>query len=153
MRVEIKAHPKGRAFFIGFLGAMLTGFFYAGPTTAQQDGQMTVEEAERLGEEFGIVVGEVDEAIREELGLVRAQGVVVFEVIGGTPAYLAGVKVRALIKEIDKIEIRNMIDFGRALKKTMGICGFTIGTYEPASPENQGVGGVINFHFVRCLRD
>ena len=118
-----------------------------------QDCDMTAEEAERLGEEFGIVVGEVDEEIRKELGLVRAQGVVVFEVIGGTDAELAGVKVAAVIKEIDKVEVRNMKDFGCALKKAMGVCGFTIGTYEPADPQTQGVGGVINFHLVRCLKD
>ncbi len=128
--------------------------FGAGPALAQPTQcEMTVAEAERLGEEFGIIVGEVDEEIRKELRLVRAQGVVVFEVIGGTQAYLAGVKVAAIVKEIDKDEIRNMRDFGCALKKAMNICGFTIATYEPATPETQGVGGVINFHLVRCLRD
>ncbi len=126
----------------------------AGPALAQHNEcQMTVENAERLGEEFGMVVGEVDEEIRKELRLVKAEGVVVFEVIAGTQAYLAGIKVAALVKEIDKAEIGNMRDFGCALKKAMNICGFTIGTYEPATPETQGVGGVINFHFVRCLRD
>ena len=40
------------------------------------------EEAIRLGEEFGIIVGEVDEEIQEFLGLERPEGVVVFEVIG-----------------------------------------------------------------------
>lgn len=125
----------------------------AGSALAREDVPMTVEEAERLGEEFGIIVGEVDEEIRKELGLVRAQGVVVFEVIGGTLADLAGIKVAALVKEIDKVEVRNMLDFGLALKRTMNDCGFTVGTYEPATPETQGVGGVINFHFVRCLRN
>ena len=125
----------------------------AEPAAAQVNGQMTEEEALRLGEEFGIIVGEVDEEIQKELGLVRAQGVVVFEVIGGTPAELAGIKVAAVVKEIDKAEVRNLLDFGRALKEAMGQCGFTVGTYEPADPENQGVGGVINFHLVRCLRD
>ena len=43
---------------------------------------MTKEQAVKLGEEFGIVVGEVDEEIRDFLGLEQAKGVVVFEVIG-----------------------------------------------------------------------
>lgn len=125
------------------------------PTEAMsgKNGEMTKEEALRLGEEFGIIVGEVDEEIQKELGLTRPQGVVIFEVIGGTPAELSGIKVAAIVKEIDKVEVRNLYDFGRALKQAMGQCGFTVGTYEPADPDNQGVAGVINFHLVRCLKD
>lgn len=155
MNDHLKAPPPGRAFFMWLLVTII-GMFWAlnpGVVQAQDNDAMTVEEAERLGEEFGIVVGEVDEEIRKELGLVRAQGVVVFEVIGGTQADYAGMKVRAVVKEIDKMEVRTMLDFGRALKKAKNECGFTVGTYEPASPENQGVGGVINFHLVRCLKD
>ena len=74
------------------------------------------EQALALGEEFGIVVGEVDREIQEFLGLTRAEGVVVFEVIGGTPADLAGIKSRAIIKEVDSIEIKTLLDLGRALK-------------------------------------
>ena len=35
---------------------------------------MTKEQAVKLGEEFGIIVGEVDEEIRDFLGLERAEG-------------------------------------------------------------------------------
>jgi S1-C subfamily serine protease len=114
---------------------------------------MTEEEALKIGEEFGIVVGPVDEEIRKELKLQKAEGVVVFEVIGGTPADLAGIKVRAVIKEIDKVEVRTLKDFGLALKRAIPTCNFTVGTYEPADPDNQGVGGILNFHFVGCKRD
>ncbi len=114
---------------------------------------MTDEEAVKLGEEFGIVVGPVDEEIQKELKMQKAEGVVVFEVIGGTPAELAGIKVRAVIKEIDKMEVRSMADFGRALKKALPTGNFTVGTYEPADPEVQGVGGLVNFHFVRIVKD
>ena len=55
---------------------------------------MTDEEALQLGETFGVVVGEVDEELRDYLGLQRAEGVVVFEVIGGKPADLAGIKAK-----------------------------------------------------------
>jgi C-terminal processing protease CtpA/Prc len=114
--------------------------------------EMTKEEAMRLGEEFGIVVDEVDEETRKVLGLQRAQGVAVFEVIGGTMAEAAGIKVKSVIKEIDKVEVKNLIDFGRALKRAMEQCNFTVGTYEPADPGDP-VGWGVNFHFVGCKRD
>jgi len=95
----------------------------------------------------------MDEEIRKELKMVKAEGVVVFEVIGGTPADMAGIKVRAVIKEIDKVEVKNLVDFGRAIKQVMQTCNYTVGTYEAADPESQGVGGILNFHFVRCAKD
>src|ERR687891_469915 len=100
--------------------------------TAGTNGEMSEEEALRLGEQFGIVVGPVDEEIQKELKMQKPEGVVVFEVIGNSRADYAGIKVRAVIKEIDKVEIRTMADFGRALKRAVKECNFTIGTYEPA---------------------
>lgn len=119
---------------------------------ANQRDAMTEEEASKLGEEFGIVVGAVDEDIQKELKLQKPQGVAVFEVIGNSRADNAGIKVRSVIKEIDKQEIRNMADFGRALKKAMTDCNFTVGTYEPAEP-GEPVSWGVNFHFVGCKRD
>lgn len=119
---------------------------------AMQNGAMTEDEAYKLGEEFGIVVGAVDEEIQKELKLQKPQGVAVFEVIGNSRADYAGIKVRSVIKEIDKQEIRNMMDFGRAIKKAMKECNFTVGTYEPADPGDP-VGWGVNFHFVGCKRD
>ncbi|MBS0172332.1 MAG: PDZ domain-containing protein [Nitrospira sp.] len=115
-------------------------------------GEMTVEEAIQLGEEFGIAVGEVDEEVQKELKLQRPEGVAVFEVIGNSRADYAGIKVRSVIKEIDKKEVRNLIDFGRAVKIAMKECNFTVGTYEPADPGDP-VGWGVNFHFVGCKRD
>ena len=113
---------------------------------------MTEEEAAKLGEEFGVIVGNVDEEIQKVLKLQRPQGVAVFEVIGNSRADYAGIKVRSIIKEIDKREIKNMIEFGRAIKKAMTECNFTVGTYEPADPGDP-VGWGVNFHFVGCKRD
>ncbi|MEQ1655673.1 MAG: PDZ domain-containing protein, partial [Nitrospira sp.] len=110
---------------------------------------MTVDEAAKLGEEFGVIVGDVDDDIKKELKLERAQGVAVFEVIGNSRADYAGIKVRSVIKEIDKTEIRNMLDFGKAIKRGMKECNFTVGTYEPADPGDP-VGWGVNFHFVGC---
>lgn len=138
------------------LGVVLVGLFlFADVGVAQAEAQsngMTEEEAARLGEEFGIVVGAVDEDIQKELKLQHPQGVAVFEVIGNSRADYAGIKVRSVIKEIDKQEIRNMADFGRAIRKAMKECNFTVGTYEPADPGDP-VGWGVNFHFVGCKRD
>ncbi len=122
------------------------------PAVAADPSPMTVDEAARLGEEFGVIVGDVDADIQKELKLERAQGVAVFEVIGNSRADYAGIKVRSVIKEIDKKEIRSMLDFGRAIKIAMKECNFTVGTYEPADPGDP-VGWGVNFHFVGCKRD
>lgn len=128
---------------------------FAQPQAAQkaaQNKEMTKEDAVRLGEEFGIVVEEVDEGIRKELNLQRTEGVAVLEVIGNSQADYAGIKVRSIIKEIDKVEVKNLIDFGKALKRAMEQCNFTVGTYETADPSDP-VGWGVNFHFVGCKRD
>jgi membrane-associated protease RseP (regulator of RpoE activity) len=133
------------------MGIILAFLFIHLPTPEARplNGVMTKEYAIQLGEEFGIVVGEVDEEIREFLGLERAEGVVVFEVIGGKPAALAGIKPRALIKEINSVEVSTLEDFGHALQMALPTENFSIATYEPADPDDQGVSGGINFHFVR----
>jgi hypothetical protein len=115
------------------------------------NGQMTEEKALMLAEQFGIDVGEVDEEIQEILGLTKAEGVVVFAVIGGSPAELSGIKVKSVIKEVDIFEIRTLLDLGNALEKTMSTPNFTVATYEPMS--GVGVTGGLNFHFVRVLQD
>jgi hypothetical protein len=147
-----KALPAGWAFFLlsNILFTLFTGMRVV--PVATEPGGMTEEEAVRLGEEFGIVVGAVDEDIQKELMLQQPQGVVVFEVIGNSRADYAGIKVRSIIKEIDKHEIQNMADFGHAIKKAMKECNFTVGTYEPADPGDP-VGWGVNFHFVGCKRD
>ncbi|HYM89880.1 MAG TPA: PDZ domain-containing protein [Nitrospiraceae bacterium] len=151
--MHTKALRRGRAFI--FCACLCIGAL-AGlapePVSAADQKPMTVDEATRLGEEFGVIVGDVDEDIKKELKLERAQGVAVFEVIGSSRADYAGIKVRSIIKEIDKTEIGNMIDFGRAIKRAMKECNFTVGTYEPADPGDP-VGWGVNFHFVGCKRD
>ena len=148
-----RALRRGRALVV--CAGVLAGLSGA-PTYAQNNGvdqqSMTVDEAAKLGEEFGVIVGDVDEAIQKELNLQRPQGVAVFEVIGNSRADYAGIKVRSVIKEIDKREIKNMVEFGRAIKKAMNECNFTVGTYEPADPGDP-VGWGVNFHFVGCKRD
>jgi hypothetical protein len=151
-----KALSMGRAFFLcGIWLAAADGGLsvtWAADSANSANGEMTVEEAIRLGEEFGIAVGEVDEDIQKELNLQRPEGVAVFEVIGNSRADYAGIKVRSVIKEIDKKEVRTLIDFGKAVKASLKECNFTVGTYEPADPGDP-VGWGVNFHFVGCRRD
>ena len=138
------------------VGAIGIACLVAFPTAAvgqSSNGEMTDEKALMLAEEFGVDVGEVDEELREYLGLTKAEGVVVFAVIGGTPADLAGVKVKSIIKEVDKWEIKSLRDLGRALEVTLPTQNFTVATYEPSDPTNQGVTGGLNFHFVRVVKD
>ena len=115
--------------------------------------EMTEDRAYALAEEFGIDVGEVDEEIKEFLGLTKAEGVVVFGVLGSSPADRAGIKVKAVIKEVDGQDIRNLLDLGKALEKAMPTQNFSVATFEPAGIDDQGVGGGMNFHFVRVEKD
>ena len=137
--------------FLAFLLPLAVGTTLGFAQSA--NGQMTKEKALALAEEFGVDVGEVDEELREYLGLTKAEGVVVFAVIGGTPADLAGIKVKSIIKEVDKYEIKTLLDLGRALEVVMPTQNFSVATYEPADPTNQGVTGGLNFHFVRVEKD
>ena len=162
-----RALSLGRALCV--CGALFTvmGWGFQADAGTGMNGEMTAEEAVQLGEEFGIAVGEVDEEVQKELKLQRPEGVAVFEVIGNSRADYAGIKVRSVIKEIDKKEVRNLIfsakeggdgvhrnliDFGKAVKAAMKECNFTVGTYEPADPGDP-VGWGVNFHFVGCKRD
>src|SRR5205807_8260625 len=101
-----------------------------------------------MAEQFGLIVGPVTEDIRKELNLRSAEGVAVFEVIGDSLAELAGIKVGAVIAEINKKPVHNLEDFGRLMAEVLREGNFTIGTWEPTNPENQGQGGQLNFHFV-----
>jgi len=127
--------------------------FQAEAFAQSANGNMTNEKALALAEKFGIDVGEVDEEIQKILGLTKAEGVVVFAVIGGSPAELSGIKVKAVIKEVDKYEIKTLVDLGIALEQSLPTKNFTVATYEPADPDNQGLTGGLNFHFVRILQD
>ncbi|TRZ98794.1 MAG: PDZ domain-containing protein [Nitrospiraceae bacterium] len=106
-----------------------------------------------MAEEFGLIVGPVTEDIRKELNLRSAEGVAVFEIIGDSLAERAGIKVGAVITEINKKPVKSLDDFGRLLTEVLKEGNFTVGTWEPTSPENQGIGQQMNFHFVPKLTD
>ncbi len=130
------------------LSSLVVG--WVGVSVAQStEDTMTEDRAYALAEEFGVDVGEVDEEIKDILGLTKAEGVVVFAVIGNTPADRAGIKVKTIIKEVDGQEIHNILELGRALEKAMPTQNFSVATFEAAGIDDQGVGGGLNFHFVR----
>ncbi len=133
---------------VGLILAFLLGISSLAQGTLTVE-SMTKELAVQLGEEFGIIVGEVDEEIQAMLGLEQAGGVVVFEVIGGKPAGLAGIKPRALIKEVNSVEVSTLEEFGQALREALRTENFSLATYEPMGIDDQGISGGINFHFVR----
>lgn len=137
-----------------FISGVVVGSATSPISFAQSEsGEMTEEKAYAMAEEFGVDVGEVDEEIKNVLGLTKAEGVVVFAVIGNTPADRAGIKVKAIIKEVDGKEIRNLLELGRALEKALPTQNFSVATFEPAGIDDQGIGGGLNFHFVRIEKD
>jgi C-terminal processing protease CtpA/Prc len=106
-----------------------------------------------MAEEFGIIVGPVTEDIKKELNLRSAEGVAVLDIIGDSLAERAGIKVGAVIAEVNKKPVRNLDDFGRLLTEVLKEGNFTVGTWEPTTPDNQGIGQQMNFHFVPKLTD
>lgn len=101
-----------------------------------------------LAEEFGVIVGPVTEDIRKEMNLRTMEGVAVFEIIGDSLADLAGIKVKSVIAEVNNQPVRNLDDFGRLLSRALAQGNATIGSWEPANPEDQGASQQMNFHFV-----
>ena len=51
------------------------------------------------------------------------------------------------------MKLKSLHDLGRALEVTLPTQNFTVATYEPSDPTNQGVTGGLNFHFVRVEQD
>jgi membrane-associated protease RseP (regulator of RpoE activity) len=103
---------------------------------------------EMAEQQLGVIVQPVTEDIRKELNLRAAEGVAVMDIIGDSLGEKAGIKVGAVITEINKIPVRNLDDLGRLLPEVLAKGNFTVGTWEPTNPENQGQGGQMNFHFV-----
>jgi S1-C subfamily serine protease len=148
----------GSVLLIGLVGVALT---VAGPSPDKKSTAVSADKSSdkkskdviAMAEEFGIIVGPVTEDRRKELNLRSAEGVAVLDIIGETLAEKAGIKVGAVITEINKKPVRNLDDFGRLLPECMTEGNCTVGTWEPTNPENQGQGGQMNFHFVPKVTD
>ena len=145
---------------VSFLAA-LTGTPTVGTATPSTSAKTTALPPDKLAEKernqavidmaekrLGVIVLPVTEDIRKELNLRAAEGVAVMDIIGDSLGEKAGIKVGAVITEINKIPVRNLDDLGRLLPEALEKGNFTVGTWEPTNPENQGQGGQMNFHFV-----
>ena len=145
---------------VSFLAA-LTGTPAVGTATPSTSAKTTALPPDKLAEKernqavidmaekrLGVIVLPVTEDIRKELNLRAAEGVAVMDIIGDSLAEKAGIKVGAVITEINKVPVHNLDDLGRLLPEALEKGNFTVGTWEPTNPENQGQGGQMNFHFV-----
>jgi len=66
---------------------------------------------------LGMTVQNLTEEIAQNLGLEDETGVIVSEVTPGSPAATAGIKEGDLIKEANRIKVKNVEEFHRAVKK------------------------------------
>ncbi len=141
--------------------AVLTGTPTVGTANSSTSAKTTALPPDKLAEKernqavidmaekrLGVIVLPVTEDIRKELNLRAAEGVAVMDIIGDSLGEKAGIKVGAVITEINKVPVRNLDDLGRLLPEALEKGNFTVGTWEPTNPENQGQGGQMNFHFV-----
>ncbi len=129
-------------------GVVLAGLLGLAMVSPADAAVMKGADPKALAEEFGAIVGPVTEDIRKELNLRTLEGVAVFEIIGDSLADLAGIKVRSVIAEINNRPVRDLDEFGRLLSRALAEGNATIGSWEPANPEDQGASQQMNFHFV-----
>jgi S1-C subfamily serine protease len=134
-------------------GLVLAGFFGLAVVSPADAAAVKGADPKALAEEFGAIVGPVTEDIRKELNLRTSEGVAVFEIIGDSLADLAGIKVKSVIAEINNQPVRDLDAFGRLLSRALAQGNATIGSWEPASPEDQGAGQQMNFHFIPNRQD
>ncbi len=135
------------------LGVILAGLLGLAIVSAADAAVLKGADPKALAEEFGVIVGPVTEDIRKEMNLRTSEGVAVFEIIGDSLADLAGIKVKSVIAEINNQPVRNLDEFGRLLSRALAQGNATIGSWEPANPEDQGAGQQMNFHFVPNRQD
>lgn len=134
-------------------GVVLAGFLGLAVVSAADAAVLKGTDPKALAEEFGAIVGPVTEDIRKELNLRTSEGVAVFEIVGDSLADLAGIKVKSVIAEINNQPVRDLDAFGRLLSRALAQGNATIGSWEPANPEDQGAGQQMNFHFVPNRQD
>lgn len=134
-------------------GVVLAGFLGLAVVSPADAAAVKGADPMALAEEFGAIVGPVTEDIRKELNLRTSEGVAVFEIIGDSLADLAGIKVKSVIAEINNQPVRDLDAFGRLLSQALTQGNATIGSWEPANPEDQGAGQQMNFHFVPNRQD
>ena len=79
---------------------------------------VTTEEGKRV--ELGISVQNLTEDLAKQFGYTAGEGVLITEVEPGSPAQLKGVQEGTLIKEVNRIPVKNVNEFEEALKNNKG---------------------------------
>lgn len=79
---------------------------------------VTTEEGKQV--DIGISVQNLTEDLAKQFGYKETEGVIVTSVEPGSPADLKGVKEGMLIKEVNRVPVRNVNDFEEALRKNKG---------------------------------
>lgn len=89
----------------------------------EEGGEVVAKAESEIEEKIGIRVQNITKDIAESLGLKRSEGVIVTEVVPGSPAEDAGIVRGDVILEIDRKPVRNVNDFrlrmSDALKKKL----------------------------------
>jgi len=84
------------------------------------EGSVTVTTEEGKQVELGISVQNLTADLAKQFGYEEGEGVLVTEVEPGSPAQLRGVKEGTLIKEVNRIPVKNVNEFENALKENKG---------------------------------
>ncbi|MCA1901312.1 MAG: DegQ family serine endoprotease [Candidatus Hydrogenedens sp.] len=88
------------------------------PTEPGEGISVTTEEGKKL--ELGISVQNLTPDLAKQFGYEGQQGVLVTSVEPDSPAQLRGIKSGDLITEVNRIQVRNVNDFEKALKQNQG---------------------------------
>ncbi len=79
---------------------------------------VTTEEGKRV--ELGISVQNLTADLAKQFGYTEGEGVLITEVEPGSPAQLKGIQEGTIIKEVNRIPVKNVEEFEDALKKNKG---------------------------------
>lgn len=67
--------------------------------------------------EFGLIVQNINPELGQKLGIENPQGVVITQVVSGSPAFESGLQPGMVIREVNQREVKNTDDFREALKE------------------------------------
>ncbi len=84
------------------------------------EGGVTVTTEEGKNVELGMSVQNLTEELAKQFGYEEKEGVLVTAVEPNSPAYLKGIREGTIIKEVNRVPVRNVNEFEDALNKSKG---------------------------------
>jgi serine protease Do len=75
---------------------------------------------EQIGKKLGLSVQDLTPEIAQQLGYENERGVLITEVVAGSPADEAGLQRADLIKEVNRSTVPTVQEFNRAIKHLVG---------------------------------